>query len=199
MLAAACRVIQSCTANRNQLIHGSFGALLSWHIRKSWSAMVLCAPAAVTASNVSAQSQRSVGFKKMFKQAVIKAWTEACPCRKRTHMYSSSGVRATHPLLPQLLFQRCQAAFLPQHAAVPPVERTVHIQLLCESEADGLGRNNQAEIKGAEPGLREKNIWVCTGHKGGKDVLKSSRGGGLINNLCCAIKRYGCFSSISRV
>lgn len=28
----------------------------------------------------------------------------------------------THPLLPQLLLQRGQAAFLPQHAAVPPAE-----------------------------------------------------------------------------
>lgn len=37
----------------------------------------------------------------------------------------------THPLLPQLLFQRCQATFLPQHAAVPPAERGIIINQLC--------------------------------------------------------------------
>lgn len=108
---------------------------------------------------------------------------------------------ATHPLLPQLLFQRCQAAFLPQHAAIPPA-REIHIKQLCVTAlgAGGLGMNCQAEIKRGEVGSGElfkdrvkhkkrKNIWVCTVHRGGKDVLKPSCDGVLINNLCCAIKR----------
>lgn len=36
----------------------------------------------------------------------------------------------THPLFPQLLFQWCQAAFLPQHAAVPPAGRRIHTEQL---------------------------------------------------------------------
>lgn len=40
MLATECRVIRSRTANRNQLVHGSFVTLLSWLIRKSWSVIV---------------------------------------------------------------------------------------------------------------------------------------------------------------
>lgn len=88
---------------------------------------------------------------------------------------------ATYPLLPQLLFQRCQAAFLPQHAAVPPAERKIHINQLCVTApaADSAGVNCQAEIKWAEVGLREqhkdkvrhdswKNIRVGTVHRGGK-------------------------------
>lgn len=38
---------------------------------------------------------------------------------------------ATHPLFSQLLFQWCQAAFLSQHAAVPPVDRRIHTEQLC--------------------------------------------------------------------
>lgn len=42
----------------------------------------------------------------------------------------SSLLVETHLLLPQLLFQRCQAAFLAQHATVPPAERQTHISQL---------------------------------------------------------------------
>lgn len=43
--------------------------------------------------------------------------------RKRLREMKSCGrALGTHPLLPQLLLQWCQAAFLPQHAAVPPAE-----------------------------------------------------------------------------
>lgn len=37
-------------------------------------------------------------------------------------MESRGRALGTHPLLPQLLLQWRQAAFLPQHAAVPPAE-----------------------------------------------------------------------------
>ena len=56
---------------------------------------------------------------------------EHCPlcnlsvrARARVVSLFSSLASSTHPLLPQLLLQRGQAAFLPQHAAVPPAEGT---------------------------------------------------------------------------
>lgn len=66
----------------------------------------------------------------------------------RMQMYLFALV-GTHPLLPQLLFQRRQATFLPQHAAVPPAERRIHINQLRVAvlAAGGPGVNRQAEIK----------------------------------------------------
>lgn len=142
MLATGCRVIQSCTANRNQLIHGSFVTTLSWHIGKSWSALeyLLFWQLLPSASNVNtvpggfglrreAKIVLTSHYQTLNRSVFLHEQTEI---KKLTDCSMFFWVlRATHPLLPQLLFQRCQAAFLPQHAAVPPARR-IHIkQLLC--------------------------------------------------------------------
>lgn len=61
-------MIQSCTANRNQLIHGSFVMQLSWHILER--ADVLCLSGYLlpchlkpSVSNVNTLSQKSVGLR----------------------------------------------------------------------------------------------------------------------------------------
>lgn len=52
----------------------------------------------------------------------------------------------THPLFSQLLFQWCQAAFLSQHAAVPPADRRIHTEQLrvaVNRPHDKMSRSNK--------------------------------------------------------
>lgn len=159
--------------------------LLGWHIRASWSVLLLwvSAPLAAT-SNIKSEKVGKDLFKfntarrgvLQHEQTEIKncwmlwntywsQWMQMCWC-----VLLLFGVwRATHPLLPQLLFQRRQATFLPQHAAVPPAERRIHITQLCATVLAAYWPNCRAYVKRAEGGLGKHHS-----EKSNKGVRKTS-------------------------
>lgn len=88
----------------------------------------------------------------------------------------------THPLFSQLLFQWCQAAFLSQHAAVPPADRRIHTEQLrvaVNRPHDKMSRSNKpgwANIKEERPNTG-KQATV-------EDKVKE-------RSIICALKRWG--------
>lgn len=128
VVARLCRCLADVLERADVL--GFSGYLLPWRWRPP-------------ASNITTHSQKSIGLRGEAKIVLTSYYKTPCCMSKprccvthwlqrmQMYLWVCLPYVGTHALLPQLLFQRCQATFLSQHAAVPPAERRIHINQLC--------------------------------------------------------------------
>lgn len=140
---------------RKPLIHGSFYSTC-WHLVYMW--WYTFQDWRVFPDDCSSEKRGTDRFNKFLSQQI--------EITSGAHVFAMLG---THPLLPQLLLQRCQTTFLPQHAAVPPAEWRIYVNQLMSLCTDSCWGRDQMSPKDIwEAKQRPSKTWEV----GGKTALQ---------------------------